>query len=228
MNPAYIYGQKLAEDVPTQAPPPAPYSGALPPGMILPEGGEHMEWTTPKGHTVRMPFRDTTLQGHLNRLGPEGTRGVLQNAMHNQSRETDGRITAEQAAFFNQHPRLRNGLTGAILGTTIGGALGSATGSLKGVGYGALAGLLGGVGLSQLGTPHQRKGPEVDDHTEADPRTLPKEFYQLSHLERRQMERQDQLQEEVDRANRRLRHHDIYGTRDRYGYDPYGYDPYGY
>ncbi len=226
MNPAYLYGQKLAEDTQppaTPAPPPAPYGGALPEG-VSPVDDETLRWKTPGGHTVSMPYRPETIQRHLATHGPEGARALLHNAIQGESSSTDRRISQEQASFFNQHPRVRDGM----VGTTLGAMGGFGVGALAGrPGLGALAGSALGLGLSQLGTPHQRKGPEEVDYSGRDPRHLPKELYHLSALERRQLERQDEMQEDLDRAHRRLRHQDIYGRHDPYGYDPYGYG-YGY
>ena len=194
---------------------------ALPEGMNYDEEPGHVRWSTPSGHTVRMPLRDITMNHHVTRLGDEGAKGYLQASADKVNHSVDSQIASEQASWFNQNPRKRNALVGGATGALFGGMLGSVTGrpalgTIGGAGVGAL--------LGQLGPTHIRKGPEFFDYAQdRGMDSVPSAFYHMTPEEKRQKEHAERMEQYArdaafDRSMDRMM-----GRR----YDPYGrYYPY--
>lgn len=184
----------------------------LPEGVNLDESPGKLNWKTPSGHTVRMPFREQTLQHHQQRLGP-GAKDYLRQAVDRESRDVDENINTAQASWMNHHPRVRNGLIGGMIGAGTGGMIGT---MFDRTGKGLLAGAGIGALLAQLGKQNIRSGPEeydyADDYNVQD---LPKAFYHLTPEEIRQQQHMDKVDDHID-AERWRRYHDTYTAEDRH------------
>jgi len=177
----------------------------LPDGLNLDEEPGKLNWKTPSGHTVRMPFRSETFQHHTQRLGPDGAKDYLRKAVDQESHQVDKDINEGQASWMNNHPRTRNGMFGGVLGGILGGVAGNAAGH---TGKGLLAGAGIGALLAQIGKQNIRKGPETYDYSDDyEPADLPKAFYHLSPEENRK-EQHMRVMEHHAQSGAMNRHYD--------------------
>ncbi|MEY2786152.1 MAG: hypothetical protein RL277_2364, partial [Planctomycetota bacterium] len=171
----------------------------LPSNISLDETPDYLTWKTPGGNTIRMPYRESTLEHHSKRLGTAGAKKYLSQVATGVGEGADEKIREYQESFFNQHPHIRQALIGGGTGALVGALVMAHAPSLRPK-HLAL-GLLGGAGigalLGQLGDTSIRKGPETmeflpEDSASGSPVSP---FYHESPTERRNRQHMDEVED---------------------------------
>lgn len=196
----------------------------LPSNISLDETPDYLTWKTPGGNTIRMPYREQTLEHHSKRLGTEKAKKYLAQVATGVGEGADEKIREYQESFFNQHPHIRQALIGGGTGALVGALAMAHAPSLSPRHLGL--GLLGSAGigalLGQLGDTSIRKGPETMEFLpeDGDPSSPVSHFYHESPTELRNRQHMD----EVEDFNNYQRRRNFYKDLDRsyYHHGKYG------